>query len=72
MASFATKNSVRLAMTSSLLIGILSLAKFATAEESVPDFELLDVNETSATHNEMVSPRDFLGRGSGCYFGWAT
>ena len=37
-----------------------------------PDFSLLDANSTSATYNQPVSPRDFLGQTSGWYFGHAT
>jgi hypothetical protein len=39
---------------------------------AVPDFSLLDVNETSTTAGELVSPRDQLGRVSAWYFGHAT
>lgn len=37
-----------------------------------PDFALLDVNQTSATFNQPVSPRDHIGRVSAYYFGSAT
>jgi hypothetical protein len=37
-----------------------------------PDFQLVDVNATSPTYNETVSPRDFLGQVSAWYFGHAT
>lgn len=36
------------------------------------DFLLLDVNDTSTTYNQGVSPRDFLQMTSGHYFGAAT
>ena len=37
-----------------------------------PDFVLEDVNATSATAQQGVSPRDYLGQVSGWYFGYAT
>jgi hypothetical protein len=40
--------------------------------QMVADFALLDVNPNSTTHNETVSPRDFVGAVSGWYFGQAT
>jgi len=43
-----------------------------TPGDQVPGFSLLDVNETSATADERVSPRDHLGRVSAWYFGHAT
>jgi hypothetical protein len=36
------------------------------------DFSLLDENSTSPRYNTMVSPRDYLGKISGWYFGHAT
>lgn len=38
----------------------------------VPDFSLIDVNPASPTSNQPVSPRDYLQRVSGWYFGHAT
>ena len=38
----------------------------------VPDFSLPDVNETSATHGQDVSPRDYEGNVTAFYFGLAT
>jgi len=38
----------------------------------VPDFSLLDVNETSPTYDTRVSPRDYLGRVSAWYFAEAS
>ena len=50
-----------------------TLAAVAEGEsEQVPDFALVDVNPNSATYNETVSPRDFLGKTSAWYFGHAT
>lgn len=40
--------------------------------DQVPDFSLVDVNPTSATYNQRVSPRDYLGKTSAWYFGHAT
>jgi hypothetical protein len=40
--------------------------------EQAPDFLLLDVNPNSPTANMDVSPRDYIGRISGYYFGAAT
>ena len=38
----------------------------------VPDFALVDVNSTSATFDQSVSPRDYLQKVSAWYFGHAT
>ena len=38
----------------------------------VEDFSLVDVNATSPTVGEPVSPRDYLAKVSGWYFGHAT
>lgn len=38
----------------------------------VPDFSLKDVNKTSATFDQAVSPRDHLMKVSAWYFGHAT
>jgi hypothetical protein len=38
----------------------------------VDDFSLVDVNATSPTVGEPVSPRDYLAKVSGWYFGHAT
>ncbi len=37
-----------------------------------PDFSLVDVNPSSPTSLEFVSPRDHLGRVSAWYFGHST
>ncbi len=39
---------------------------------TVPDFSLLDVNTTSPTYMQAVSPRQFMGQVSGWYFGHST
>lgn len=38
----------------------------------VPDFSLVDVNPTSATADQAVSPRDYLTKVSAWYFGHST
>ena len=38
----------------------------------VPDFALVDVNPSSETFNENVSPRDFMGEVSVYYFTHST
>ena len=40
--------------------------------EVVSEFSLADMNATSSTFGDNVSPRDFLGRGSAWYFGHST
>lgn len=42
------------------------------ATSQVADFHLLDVNETSSTFGQRISPRDYLGQVTGWYFGHAT
>jgi hypothetical protein len=41
-------------------------------QQAVPDFGLMDLNPTSPTYNQSVSPRDYLGEVSAWYFGHAT
>lgn len=41
-------------------------------DEPAPDFSLQDVNPTSGTYGEEVSPRDAKGMASAWYFGHAT
>ncbi|MEZ4446416.1 MAG: hypothetical protein R3B72_45475 [Polyangiaceae bacterium] len=41
-------------------------------EGAVPEFSLLDVNGTSPTTGQQVSPRDYLGQVSAWYFAHAT
>lgn len=40
--------------------------------ELAPDFALEDVNPTSATFGMAVSPRDYIGKVTGWYFGHAS
>ena len=42
------------------------------AGEQAPDFALPDVNPTSGTYQQQVSPRDHLEKVSAWYFGHAT
>jgi hypothetical protein len=45
----------------------------APAEQQMaPDFQLLNVNPTSSTYGEIVSPRDYFGEVSAWYFGHST
>ena len=39
---------------------------------TVADFGLVDVNSTSESFGETVSPRDYIGKVSGYYFGHST
>ena len=41
-------------------------------QDQLPDFSLVDVNPNSATYNQAVSPRDYLGQVSAWYLGNAT
>lgn len=53
--------------------GPADLTSLAAEAESapMPDFALVDVNPSSATADQEVSPRDFLNQVSGWYFGSA-
>ena len=51
---------------------LVAASSLASGGEIVPDFTLTDVNPTSPTYDQTVSPRDFLGKVSGYYFGFAT
>ena len=69
----------RAAIPSILLFGLIvagcngsSPAPGNGPQDPVPDFALMDVNPTSTTFNQAVSPRDYTGRTSGWYFGSAT
>ena len=44
----------------------------ARCGELMPDFARMDVNSTSATYVQIVSPRGYVGKISGWYFGHAT
>jgi hypothetical protein len=52
-----------------------SLAADLSAEgegQPAADFQLPDVNSTSPTFGQQVSPRDYLGQTSAWYFGHST
>lgn len=40
--------------------------------QTAPAFALEDVNDTSRTHGDSLSPRDYVGRISVWYFGHST
>jgi hypothetical protein len=49
-----------------------AFGSWAEGEDApMPDFALVDVNPDSATHDQSVSPRDYLEQVSGWYFGGA-
>lgn len=56
--------------------GDAAVAKVSTGEapppEPMEDFSLVDHNATSATFDQVVSPRDYLEAVSGWYFGHST
>lgn len=64
------------------LVPLIALALLATAcsddhptgpaPQAVTEFVLVDVNPSSATGGQPVSPRDFLQKVSAWYFGHAT
>ena len=63
------------------LVALAALALAACSDDSspgveppvpMPDFTLTDVNPTSPSADEAVSPRDYLQRVSAWYFGHAT
>ena len=55
------------------LLSVTSVSTVAEDEsQQVADFALFDVNSTSSTYNQTVSPRDYLGQVSAWYFGHAT
>ena len=47
---------------------LLDAGGLAAAGEPVGDFQLIDVNATSPSFNQGVSPRDFQGQASAWYF----
>ena len=59
----------------SLVIGVFCIAvtnSSSANDDPVADFSLLDVNTTSSTYDQMVSPSDYLESATGWYFGHAT
>jgi len=55
-----------------LFVGCSNSGPLPTAENPAPDFALLDVNPTSASHDQAVTASEFSGRVSAWYFGSAT
>jgi len=55
-----------------VLVGFLAESAVATNRAMMPDFSLTDVNSTSSTYGQPVSPRDHLRKVSAWYFGHAT
>ncbi|MBJ42347.1 MAG: hypothetical protein CMJ80_03480 [Planctomycetaceae bacterium] len=52
---------------------IIAVNEVAEGESNlVADFSLTDVNPNSATYNQSISPRDYLGQTSVWYFGHST
>lgn len=52
--------------------GGADMAAVAVTRVAQPDFSLIDENATSPTAGDPVSPRDYLTKVSGWYFGHAT
>ena len=50
----------------------VAVADVSSPRGVLPTFSLNDVNATSATFNSAVSPRDYLEKVSGWYFGHST
>ena len=69
-SSAATTSAV--SSTSSATSGVGGAPYMLAVGDLVPDFSLLDVNPASPTANQPVSPRDYLQRVSGWYFGHST
>ncbi len=55
-----------------VLMALFAGSSVAVGGVIMPDFQLTDVNSTSSTYNQAVSPRDYLQQVSGWYFGHAT
>jgi len=73
--SSTSRSRIRLRSRVSAL-GVLLVLVVGSAEalggQVMSDFSLTDVNDTSATYGQSVSPRDYLQQTSGWYFGHAT
>jgi hypothetical protein len=74
MSSVAKKSSKLGSLASSFVVFLVISAGVSGAPrgEVVPDFSLIDVDPASSTHDQPVSPRDYLQQVSGWYFGHAT
>ena len=62
----------RTATALAVAIAVAAGSSIAAGVEMVPVFSLPDVNGTSSTYDQSVSPRDYLQQVSGWYFGYAT
>lgn len=72
--SSTVKNRIKLwSLAGSFIVCVVLPAgsPVAVGAGIVPDFALTDVNSTSSTYNQEVSPRDYLEQVSGWYFGHA-
>jgi len=60
------------------VLGILGCSQSPTGPDGnqrsglVADFSLSDVNANSLSHNQQISPRQFLQQASAWYFGHST
>ncbi len=73
MALWSRKCTKRGSLAASCVVALVfSVGLSAAIGDVPPDFSLTDVNATSATSGESVSPRDYLQQVSGWYFGHAT
>ncbi len=63
---------MRAALFASFVLVACRPAPAPAPEGLVPDFHLADVNPGSARYGQDVSPRDYLGKVSGWYFGHST
>ena len=55
-----------------LIVALICTSNTLADDDLVPDFSLLDVNASSPTYEQEVSPRDFIQQATGWYFGHAT
>ena len=74
MSSVAKNHTKLWSLASSFVVflGLTAGSSVAVGDVIVPDFALVDVNSTSSTYDQSVSPRDYLQQVSGWYFGHAT
>jgi len=71
----STKNRTKIWSLTGAFVVFLALSAgcpVAFSGPVMPDFLLEDVNATSSTFGQPVSPRDYLQQVSGWYFGHAT
>ena len=70
ISPYRTSPSVQTAVAAEVLEERLMLDGVGVTAQ--PDFHLTDVNATSSTSGQAVSPRDYLEQVSAWYFGHAT